>query len=690
MQSIQMETHQNLWTIRASLPRGEIKREDVHEVDTNFFNLFLMVINPLQKLDLLSWNCRGLGDMDRVKTVQSWLTKSNVPRDICCLQELKAEKSKVAFNLGLLQAGARIVHDQEYEEKGGVALIILKDLTVTRDGVKGDGQCAWATIKTGDLEFGIASVYAPRTRKEMIPLWAWLADLTESSLWLLFGDWNQVEVPEDSNCPTTVLHGTEERAWKQLAGRANLVDSWLTCSKQIGPCRGSKSPLESGLETGRQADENFFCKKKEEAKQFSQLAKDIAAMRESISRNPSLEAVEELQASLAKLKEHEKQEAILWRRRTRARWAALGDAPTRYFFLLLKAKQRREELQFLISDRAELIQDEGDIMRYVHEYYSTLYIAQCVTRTKKRHRRKTLRLLSRGISLDDNHVLEAIPSETEIEDLVQSLPKGKSPGVDGVTVEMLILCWPFVGTTCKAIIWAYWGDCSLGNIESVSIIKLLPKNVQKKFLKNWRPISLTTLAYKLIAKILANRLKPLLNKVIDDEQTGFVTGRQITHNIMTLQLAKEVAEHTHQEALFLKLDFVKAFDRVEHQFLHDMMTALGFGSKFLQLVFGLMNTGIAKVYVNGLFTDNIYLTRGVRQGCPIAPMLFAINTQPLMALLREEKKNGMIQGISIPRGRAFLHQLFADDSGSTSQLHKRSSTELSGWSVDSRTFQVHS
>ncbi|KAL3694943.1 hypothetical protein R1sor_008594 [Riccia sorocarpa] len=86
-----------------------------------------------------------------------------------------------------------------------------------------------------------------------------------------------------------------------------------------------------------------------------------------------------------------------------------------------------------------------------------------------------------------------------------------------------------------------------------------------------------------------------------------------------------------------------------------------FSTKFTELVMGLLTRGTAKVHINGLFTGEIEVGRGVRQGCPIAPFLFALCTEPLMAMLREKQKVGQIEGIKLPGGRSAPYNLFADD-----------------------------
>jgi hypothetical protein len=113
----------------------------------------------------------------------------------------------------------------------------------------------------------------------------------------------------------------------------------------------------------------------------------------------------------------------------------------------------------------------------------------------------------------------------------------------------------------------------------------------------------------------------------------------------------------------LQIDFKKAYDRVEHVYIWDVMRKFGFSELFVALVQGLVLGGSAKVHFNGLFTDRFALARGVRQGCPLAPLLNSLVTQPLMAILKEKTRLGSIQGLDIRAEEKLVFQLFADDTG---------------------------
>ncbi|KAL3702431.1 hypothetical protein R1sor_020453 [Riccia sorocarpa] len=155
----------------------------------------------------------------------------------------------------------------------------------------------------------------------------------------------------------------------------------------------------------------------------------------------------------------------------------------------------------------------------------------------------------------------------------------------------------------------------------------------------------------------------MLPDIVDSQQTGFVSGRSIVENVRSLRLAQEWAQITEQKVIFVKLDFSKAYDRVSHTYLWETLQAIGLEDGNLQRIQGLVRSGSAAVHVNGQFTEEFQVQRGVRQGCLLAPLLFAVSTQPLMRLLREEEREKRLTGLNMGGERTLLHQLYADDTG---------------------------
>ncbi|KAL2622713.1 hypothetical protein R1flu_002918 [Riccia fluitans] len=123
------------------------------------------------------------------------------------------------------------------------------------------------------------------------------------------------------------------------------------------------------------------------------------------------------------------------------------------------------------------------------------------------------------ITKNDNKKLSELPGADELWQIVKDLPSNKSPGEDGIPVEVLQALWDVVGEGCLAFVREAWTTKRIGRYNAGAIIKLIPKNERKETLRNWQPISLLNLAYKLVGRILAKRMKEFIPRLIGEEQT---------------------------------------------------------------------------------------------------------------------------------------------------------------------------
>ncbi|KAL3679848.1 hypothetical protein R1sor_022804 [Riccia sorocarpa] len=310
-----------------------------------------------------------------------------------------------------------------------------------------------------------------------------------------------------------------------------------------------------------------------------------------------------------------------------------------------------------------IIEDREEILDKVHRFYEELYATEVESEEMVENRRTIVGRINRRLTAAQNQLLEELPSEELITKIVMEMPKEKSPCIDGVMVEILRLGWEFMREECFMMVHYVWDKKKLIGKDGKGLIKLIPKNDRRHLLQNWRPITLLTITYKIIAKVIATRLKEMLPEIIDSQQTGFVAGRNIIDNILSLRLGQKWAQVTDQDVIFVKLDFMKAYDRVARRFLWDTLSSMGMEEDTISRIKGLAVGGTFEVHVNGSFTEEIAIERGVRQGCPLAPLLFAMTTQPLMRALREEERLGNIKGLNIGDSHSLLHQLFADDTG---------------------------
>ena len=151
---------------------------------------------------------------------------------------------------------------------------------------------------------------------------------------------------------------------------------------------------------------------------------------------------------------------------------------------------------------------------------------------------------------------------------------------------------------------------------------------------NYRPLTLLGCDYRLLAKVLANRLGPCLADAIGLEQSAFLKGRSIGQNIMLMQMLPQLLQLQHRSAAIAFCDFAKAYDTIDRGFLLAAMDAMGAGEGFVAWVKTLITKTRAVAVVNGHVSHAAYFKAGVHQGCPLAPLLYLFIAQALQSWLQ--------------------------------------------------------
>jgi len=197
-------------------------------------------------------------------------------------------------------------------------------------------------------------------------------------------------------------------------------------------------------------------------------------------------------------------------------------------------------------------------------------------------------------------------------------------------------------------------------------ICLIPMKCKAERLTDFRLISLCNVICKIIGKLLASRLKKVLPLIISESQAAFVQGRLISDNILVaheLLHALSSNNKCSEEFIVVKTDISKAYDRVEWNFLHDTLEALGFNTRWVSLIMECVKSVRYQVLINGSPYGDIKPSRGLRQGYPLSPYLFVICTEMLIKMLQIAEKKEQITGLKVAIGASQVsHLLFADDS----------------------------
>lgn len=269
-------------------------------------------------------------------------------------------------------------------------------------------------------------------------------------------------------------------------------------------------------------------------------------------------------------------------------------------------------------------------------------------------------LLSLKASVDLSN-LEAHFSVEEIKGSVFALGAEKALGPDCFPINFFQRFWEVVQTEllvlCKDF---YFGRA---NIERINwtCITLIPKVEVPELPSDYRPISLINSTLKIISKILASRLSKVICFLVDNSQSAFIKGKCIIDNIST---AEELIFSNHKRRLpghFLKVDFSKAFDSVDWDFLFDLLEARGFGGHWVGWIRTLLFSSKASILINGLPSGYVRYGRGLRQGDPLSPLLFILVMDVLGTMFSRALLSGVLVGVPLGNQGRMCNLHYADD-----------------------------
>ncbi|GJW41339.1 RNA-directed DNA polymerase, eukaryota, partial [Tanacetum coccineum] len=201
----------------------------------------------------------------------------------------------------------------------------------------------------------------------------------------------------------------------------------------------------------------------------------------------------------------------------------------------------------------------------------------------------------------------------EIRRAVWNCGENKSPGPDGYTFEFFKKYWSLVGADfCDAVDYFFKSGTFPRGCNS-SFIALIPKVNDAKFVNDFRPISLIGCVYKVITKVLANRLATVISDLVSETQSAFVANRQILDGPFILNEVLNWCKRKRKQAMFFKVDFAKAYDSVRWDYLLDILQAFGFGPNWCRWIRGTFTSSMASILVNGSPTSEFPFCCGLKQ-----------------------------------------------------------------------------
>ncbi|GJV81212.1 RNA-directed DNA polymerase, eukaryota [Tanacetum coccineum] len=229
------------------------------------------------------------------------------------------------------------------------------------------------------------------------------------------------------------------------------------------------------------------------------------------------------------------------------------------------------------------------------------------------------------LSLEQNIVLECDVTDNEIKRAVWDCGTNKSPGPDGFSFEFIRTYWKIINQD------------------------------------DFRPISLIDSFYKIIAKILANRLSMVISDLVSDVQSAFVSNRKILDGPFILNELISWCKNHKRKAMLFKVDIEKAFDSVRWDYLDGILSNFGFGTKWRGWIQGCLTLAMGSILINGSPTSEFKFHKGLKQGDPLSPFLFILVMESLHLSFNNILNTGLFKGLRINETLTLSHLFYADD-----------------------------
>lgn len=310
-------------------------------------------------------------------------------------------------------------------------------------------------------------------------------------------------------------------------------------------------------------------------------------------------------------------------------WLKEGDSNTSFFHKTVKSRVSRSRIDAVTDSTGAILINDDVSEAFVAHYEQFLGLDDGPSEFNED-----------GLfinCLDDqvaSHMVRTV-TEREIKEAMFSMGDDKSPGPDGFSAAFFKESWSIVGGDIIKAVQEFFMNGKLLKELNHTIIALIPKVTSPSRINDYRPISCCNVLFKCISKIIANRMKDCLKKLVDINQSAFVPDRSITDNIL---LTQELMHNYHLDRgaprCAFKVDIQKAYDTVDWKFLRMILIGYGFHDRMIRWIMECVTTTSFSIFINGNLHGFFRGKRGLRQGDPLSPYLFTLVMEILTRMLK--------------------------------------------------------
>ncbi|GKB89566.1 RNA-directed DNA polymerase, eukaryota [Tanacetum coccineum] len=339
--------------------------------------------------------------------------------------------------------------------------------------------------------------------------------------------------------------------------------------------------------------------------------------------------------------------------KAKVRWAIEGDENSKYFHGIINKKRSQLAIHGVLID-GDWIDEPCKVkneflMHFANQFESPS--GPCIDIDCH---------LFKKLSSEQVDDLECDVTFDEIKKAVWDCGTNKSPGPDGFSFDFIRTFWDILKHDFVNAIREFFISSKFPPGCNSSFIALIPKKHDAKFVKDYRPISLIGCFYKIVSKILANRLKMVISELISDVQSAFVSNRQILDGPFILNELISWCKAHKSKAMIFKVDFEKAFDYVRWD-LDIILRNFGFGIKWRGWIQGCLSSAMGSILVNGSPTAEFKFHKGLKQGDPLSPYLFILVMESLHLSFNNIINADLFKGIRFDDSLTLSHLFYADD-----------------------------
>ncbi|GJZ25236.1 RNA-directed DNA polymerase, eukaryota [Tanacetum coccineum] len=316
--------------------------------------------------------------------------------------------------------------------------------------------------------------------------------------------------------------------------------------------------------------------------------------------------------------------------KAKIKWSIEGDENSKYFHGILNKKRNQTAIRGILAEGV-WIDDPNSVKNEFLSHFKERFDRPCSSRL----------ILDmtypNRLNLDQIDDLERNVTKEEIKRAVWDCGTDKSPGPDGFTFGFYRRYWDIMEKDVVDAVSFFFTEGMFPKGRNASFIALIPKMQDAKVVKDFRPISLIGSLYKIIAKILANRLVMVLGDLVSEVQSAFIANRQILDGPFILNELIQWCKSKKKQTMIFKIDFEKAYDSVRWDYLDDVLEKFGFGSKWRGWIHNCLHSSKGSILVNGSPTDEFHFRRGLKQD------------------------EGLFKGVSVGSSLQLSHLFYADD-----------------------------